>query len=66
MTTRPTDISSLTALIGGPEDAAIRAFNDLSDAAAELARLVGPQVAALRMASIALELSQLAEKDTGI
>ena len=63
MTTRPTDISALTALIDEAEAAVNKAQDDVSDAAAELARLVGPLAAAHRLASVALELSELAEKE---
>jgi len=63
MTTRPTDISALTALIDGAETAVSDAQDAVSDAAAELARLVGPLAAAHRLASVALELSELAEKE---
>lgn len=63
MTTRPTDISALTALIDEAETAVSKAQDAVSDAAAELARLVGPFAAAHRLASVALELSELAERE---
>lgn len=63
MTPRPTDISELEALIGQAEVAVSGAQDAVELAAAELARLVGPLAAAHRLASVALELSELAEKE---
>jgi len=63
MNRRPTDISELEALIGKAENAVSSAQDAVDTAAAELARLVGPFAAAHRLASVALELSELAEKE---
>lgn len=63
MTARRTDISALEALIGNAEDAVASAQDAVDFAAAELARLVGPLAAAHRLASVALELSELAERE---
>lgn len=63
MNARPTDISSLTALIGSADDTVSKAQVAIDDAAAELACLIGPLAAAHRCASLALELSRLAEEE---
>jgi len=63
MSSRPTDISELEALIGKAEDAVSGAQNAVEMAAVELARLVGPFAAAHRLASVVLERSELAEKE---
>lgn len=63
MTTRRTDISALEALIGKAEDAVKSAQDTVDQAAIELARLVGPLAAAHRLASVALELSERAERE---
>lgn len=63
MTTRRTDISGLEALIGKAESAVSCAQDAVDIAAAELARLVGPLAAAHRLASVALELSEQADRE---
>ena len=56
-------IDDLKALIEKAETAVASAQDAVGDAAAELARLVGPLAAAHRLAELALELAQLAEDE---
>ena len=63
MTTRPTDIATLTAILDKAEAKVEGAMEALDAAVADLARLVGPLAAAHACARAAVEMSKQADRE---